>query len=78
MSGDAFVTVLQGPLLPDLHHPNSAPAPRATVPTKQADWEAVKGVIEDLYLRQNVRLKDVIEVMHTTHHFRATQVLRPY
>ncbi|KAK5654075.1 hypothetical protein OQA88_7755 [Cercophora sp. LCS_1] len=41
-------------------------------PTKQSDWEAVRPIIKDLYLLKNVRLKDVIEIMQTLHHFRAT------
>jgi len=47
-------------------------ASTALIPSKQADWEAVKHLIEDLYLGKNVRLKDVMEVMQTIYHFRAT------
>ena len=42
------------------------------VPRKAADWERVKPLIEDLYLHNNVRLKDVIVIMHQEHLFRAT------
>ncbi len=41
-------------------------------PSKPADWDAVKGLIEDLYLQNNVRLKDVIDIMQTVYQFRAT------
>ncbi|KAK3337642.1 Clr5 domain-containing protein [Cercophora scortea] len=41
-------------------------------PAKPADWEAVKDVIEDLYINRNVRLKDVIEIMQAVYKFRAT------
>jgi len=46
--------------------------PFATTPSNQADWESVKAVIGDLYLRDNLRLQDVIELMRETHKFRAT------
>ncbi|KAK0725929.1 Clr5 domain-containing protein [Lasiosphaeris hirsuta] len=45
---------------------------RVIIPTKPADWEAVKDVIEGLYIHNNVRLKDVIEVMQAAYRFRAT------
>jgi hypothetical protein len=44
----------------------------AITPSKPADWEILKPVIENLYLRDNLRLKDVIEVMREIHQFRAT------
>lgn len=43
-----------------------------TAPSTQDDWKVVKPIIADLYLKDNLRLKDVIEVMREVHHFRAT------
>ncbi|KAK3364622.1 Clr5 domain-containing protein [Lasiosphaeria hispida] len=47
-------------------------AARVSIPTKPADWEAVKDIIEGLYIHNNVRLKDVIAAMQTAYRFRAT------
>jgi hypothetical protein len=48
------------------------PSRKTSVPSSQADWDAAKHLIEGYYLRSNMRLKDVIEVMHAIHGFRAT------
>lgn len=61
---------LRRPLLPGRNVRSLAST--TLTPTKQADWDAVKHLIEDLYLGKNVRLKDVMEVMQTIYHFRAT------
>jgi hypothetical protein len=50
------------------------PSRKTSVPSSQADWDAAKHLIEGYYLRSNMRLKDVIEVMHAIHGFRATWV----
>ncbi|KAK3934914.1 hypothetical protein QBC46DRAFT_462385 [Diplogelasinospora grovesii] len=42
------------------------------VPGSAADWEAKKDIIEDLYLKKNLILNEVIVVMTNTHRFRAT------
>lgn len=49
-------------------------AHKTSVPSSQADWDAAKHLIEGYYLRSNMRLKDVIEVMHALYGFRATWV----
>ncbi|KAK1757976.1 Clr5 domain-containing protein [Echria macrotheca] len=48
------------------------PSRRIVTPTRQSDWETVKDIIEDLYIRKNVRLKDVMDVLQRVYHFRAT------
>lgn len=48
------------------------PSYKTSVPSSQADWDAAKHLIEGYYLRSNMRLKDVIEVMHALYGFRAT------
>lgn len=50
------------------------PLRKTSVPSSQADWDAAKHLIEGYYLRSNLRLKDVIEVMHALYGFRATWV----
>ncbi|KAK3331487.1 hypothetical protein B0H66DRAFT_546650 [Apodospora peruviana] len=57
------ITVVAGPGSERTH---------VVIPTKPADWESVKGVIEELYLDKNVRLKDVMEIMQAAYKFRAT------
>ncbi|KAK3372697.1 hypothetical protein B0H63DRAFT_564071 [Podospora didyma] len=54
------------------HHNPQKEMMKVVIPTKPSDWEAVKHAIEDLYMNNNVRLKDVIEIMHTVYGFRAT------
>ncbi|KAK1830641.1 Clr5 domain-containing protein [Podospora conica] len=48
------------------------PTHKTSVPSSQQDWDAAKHLIEGYYLRSNMRLKDVIEVMHAVYRFRAT------
>ncbi|KAH8886323.1 hypothetical protein GQ53DRAFT_844876 [Thozetella sp. PMI_491] len=36
------------------------------------DWETVKPMIKELYMHQNVRLKDVIQIVQSAYKFRAT------
>ncbi|KAK4124781.1 hypothetical protein N657DRAFT_689193 [Parathielavia appendiculata] len=45
---------------------------RPLVPSSQADWEARKQIIRELYMDQNKILNEVIEVMLTKHKFKAT------
>jgi hypothetical protein len=45
-------------------------------PTRE-DWEAKKPVIEDLYMTQNLTLKDVVEHMETLYAFKPTSVIFP-
>lgn len=44
------------------------------VPRNSEQWEMHKQVIEDLYLRQNKRLQDVMAIMAEEYQFRATSV----
>jgi hypothetical protein len=43
-------------------------------PKNGADWEFVKPLIEELYIQNNVRLKDVIDIMRTKYNFEARRV----
>lgn len=45
---------------------------RPLVPTCPADWEAKKDIIYDLYMNKNFILNDVVEIMLSTHRFKAT------
>ena len=45
---------------------------RPLVPTCPADWEANKDIIYDLYMNKNFILNDVVEIMLSTHRFKAT------
>ncbi|KAK4102303.1 hypothetical protein N658DRAFT_423852, partial [Parathielavia hyrcaniae] len=45
---------------------------RPLVPSSQADWEARKQMIRELYMNQNMILNEVIEIMLTKHKFKAT------
>lgn len=47
---------------------------RIVVPSSPADWEAKKDIIGELYMTQNLILNDVIKIMCTQHHFKATCV----
>lgn len=42
------------------------------VPRTSKHWEQRKDAIHDLYLKQNKRLQDVIEIMEDEHSFKAT------
>ena len=48
---------------------------RLLVPKCSADWEAKKAIIKELYIDQNLILNDVINIMQSAHHFKATYVL---
>lgn len=48
---------------------------RPLVPTCPADWEAKKDIIYDLYMNKNFILNDVVEIMLSTHRFKATYAL---
>ena len=48
-----------------------SPRPR---PATQEDWERNKCTIKSLYMDQNFKLWDVIDIMETVHSFRATYV----
>lgn len=45
---------------------------RPLVPTCPADWEAKKDIIYDLYMNKNFILNDVVEIMLSSHRFKAT------
>lgn len=47
---------------------------RIVVPSSPADWEEKKDIIGELYMTQNLILNDVIKIMYTQHHFKATCV----
>ena len=36
------------------------------------DWELKKSIIENLYLKENLNLREVMEIMANVHDFRAT------
>lgn len=46
----------------------------ALVPRTSEHWELHRKAIEDLYLRQNKRLQDVMDIMAEEYQFRATLV----
>ena len=45
---------------------------RASIPTSTGQWEDVKSIIEELYLKQNIRVQDVSEIMEHVYKFKAT------
>ena len=47
---------------------------RPLVPTNAADWEAKKDIIQELYMNKNLILNDVVNIMLSTHSFKATYV----
>lgn len=51
---------------------------RPLVPTCPADWEAKKDIIYDLYMNKNFILNDVVEIMLSTHRFKATYASFPF
>lgn len=76
-SGQVAVTLLPSP-------PLDSPTESSPSPTKMSrrdqlhdspsseDWESKKGVIEKLYLKENLNLREVMEIMANAHDFRAT------
>lgn len=47
---------------------------RPLIPTKQEHWDDQKVNIEELYVVKNLILKEVIDIMHEAHNFKATYV----
>ncbi len=47
---------------------------RPLIPTKQEHWDNQKVNIEELYVIKNLILKEVIDIMHQAHNFKATYV----
>ena len=47
---------------------------RPLIPTKQEHWDYQKNNIEELYVIKNLILKEVIDIMHEEHNFKATYV----
>ncbi|KAK3331391.1 hypothetical protein B0H66DRAFT_469031 [Apodospora peruviana] len=45
---------------------------RPLVPTSAADWESKKAIIQELYMNKNLILNDVVDIMLSTHNFKAT------
>ncbi|KAK3396616.1 hypothetical protein B0T20DRAFT_502094 [Sordaria brevicollis] len=62
----------QGQAVTRAAHTNNTLPERPLVPTCPADWEAKKDIIYDLYMNKNFILNDVVEIMLTTHRFKAT------
>jgi len=54
-------------------NPEGSPE-RPLVPTNAADWEAKKDIIQELYMDKNLILNDVVNIMLSTHNFKATYV----
>jgi hypothetical protein len=49
-----------------------SPSSALIVPRRAEDWEPWRSVIRDLYITQNVILKDVMAIMEEKHNLRAT------
>lgn len=58
-------------------NPEGSPE-RPLVPTNAADWEAKKDIIQELYMNKNLILNDVVNIMLSTHNFKATYVYYQY
>lgn len=52
--------------------PSAPPAARSTLPPREDDWEAHRATIQQLYMSQNLTLREVMKTMRTEYGFHAT------